>query len=557
MNQNISKNLPSMNIKEKTKNLNEKQYLFDRDQFTLSLRKKNLNKYLNEKRKINFIEFQKPYKNYEIKISDLNLSQDIINKNYSDINNLIIDFKDSIIKNNLNMIQFYILIIRKKSIDFNCINFINEIYNKNIIEDLFKILYNNYTNIKLSYEIIWILINFSTYITDLNFYLFLSQKNNINIYIKIFDLNDDILNYEIIWLISHIFTYSELIKNFYFSNIIRDCILKHSENLDKSNKMNIYINLKIFEQLIKYIQFIDYNIKNKNNVIINKLLIDYPGVNVVHLEENNNYLAEHITNFLLKNYNENDSENKLLFLTNLSLLTNLENKKIINLIEYENFIEKNININFNKNEIFNFLIILGNIKCMGKKNEIELNLKILNYIKKIFELYKNNQKFFTLLLWVVSNIEFINEKYLNYLYEINFIQSLLNYDSYNFNNLGEKNYKAIILFFSNYFYFEDWNFIQRIDKFKIKIENFYDFFLNCLDKIKNNVNLIEEILTCFKIIFNFGENIKNITGYNIFVKNFIKFDGKDKVNELLIKIESSYISGNIENFFNNYFYLIK
>jgi len=343
MNQNISKNLPSMNIKEKTKNLNEKQYLFDRDQFTLSLRKKNLNKYLNEKRKINFIEFQKPYKNYEIKISDLNLSQDIINKNYSDINNLIIDFKDSIIKNNLNMIQFYILIIRKKSIDFNCINFINEIYNKNIIEDLFKILYNNYTNIKLSYEIIWILINFSTYITDLNFYLFLSQKNNINIYIKIFDLNDDILNYEIIWLISHIFTYSELIKNFYFSNIIRDCILKHSENLDKSNKMNIYINLKIFEQLIKYIQFIDYNIKNKNNVIINKLLIDYPGVNVVHLEENNNYLAEHITNFLLKNYNENDSENKLLFLTNLSLLTNLENKKIINLIEYENFIEKNIN----------------------------------------------------------------------------------------------------------------------------------------------------------------------------------------------------------------------
>jgi hypothetical protein len=262
------------------------------------------------------------------------------------------------------------LIIRKKSIDFNCINFINEIYNKNIIEDLFKILYNNYTNIKLSYEIIWILINFSTYITDLNFYLFLSQKNNINIYIKIFDLNDDILNYEIIWLISHIFTYSELIKNFYFSNIIRDCILKHSENLDKSNKMNIYINLKIFEQLIKYIQFIDYNIKNKNNVIINKLLIDYPGVHVVHLEENNNYVAEHITNFLLKNYNENDSENKLLILTNLSLLTNLENKKIINLIEYENFIEKNININFNKNEIINFLIILGNIKCLGKKMKL-------------------------------------------------------------------------------------------------------------------------------------------------------------------------------------------
>jgi len=271
MNQNISKNLPSMNIKEKTKNLNEKQYLFDRDQFTLSLRKKNLNKYLNEKRKINFIDNQKPYKNYEIKISDLNLSQDIINKNYSDINNLIIDFKDSIIKNNLDMIQFYILIIRKKSIDLNCINFINEIYNKNVIEDLFQILYNNYNNIKLSYEIIWILINFTTYITDLNFYLFLSQKNNINIYIKIFDLNDEILNYEIIWLISHIFIYSELIKNFYFSNIIRDCILKHSENLDKSNKMNIYIYLEIFEKLIKYIQYIDYNIKSKNIVNINKI----------------------------------------------------------------------------------------------------------------------------------------------------------------------------------------------------------------------------------------------------------------------------------------------
>ena len=118
MNQTLSKNIPSMNINEKTKLLNEKQYLFDRDQFTLSLRKKNLNKYLNEKRKINFIEFQKPYKNYEIKISDLNLSQDIINKNYSDLNNLIIDFKNSIIKNNLDLIQFYILLIRKKSIDF-------------------------------------------------------------------------------------------------------------------------------------------------------------------------------------------------------------------------------------------------------------------------------------------------------------------------------------------------------------------------------------------------------------------------------------------------------
>lgn len=554
MNQTLSKNITSMNTNEKTKSLNEKQYLFDRDQFTLSLRKNNLNKYLNEKRKINFIEFQKPYKNYEIKISDLNLSQDIMNKNYSDLNNLIIDFKNSLIKNNLDLIQFYILLIRKKSIDFNCINFINEMYNKNIIEDLFKFLYNNYNNIKLSYEIIWIFINFTTYITDLNLYLFLSQKNNINIYIKIFDLNDNILNYEIIWLISHIFTYSELIKNFYFSNIIRDCILKNSENLDKSNKMNIYIYLKIFEQLTKYIHFINFNIKNNNIVEINKLLIDYPGINIVHLEENNNYLSEHITNFLLKNYNENESENRLLFLTNLLSLTSLENKKIINLIEYENFIEKNININFNKDEIINFLIILGNIKCLGKKNEIELDLKILNYIKKNFELYKNNQKIFTLLLWISSNIEFTNEKYLNYLYEINFIQSLLNYDSYNFNNLVEKNYKVIILFFSNYFYFEDWNFIQRIDKFKINIENFYDLFLNCLNKIKNNVNLLEEILTCFKIIFNFGENIKNITGYNIFVKNFIDFDGKNKINDLLIKIESSYISTNIENFFNNYFY---
>lgn len=111
-------------------------------------------------------------------------------------------------------------------------------------------------------------------------------------------------------------------------------------------------------------------------------------------------------------------------------------------------------------------------------------MKILDYIKKNFELYKNNQKIFTLLLWISSNIEFTNEKYLNYLYEINFIQSLLNYDSYNFNNLVEKNYKVIILFFSNYFYFEDWNFIQRIDKFKINIENFYDLFLNCLNKIK-------------------------------------------------------------------------
>ena len=475
MNQTLSKNITSMNTNEKTKSLNEKQYLFDRDQFTLSLRKNNLNKYLNEKRKINFIEFQKPYKNYEIKISDLNLSQDIMNKNYSDLNNLIIDFKNSLIKNNLDLIQFYILLIRKKSIDFNCINFINEMYNKNIIEDLFKFLYNNYNNIKLSYEIIWIFINFTTYITDLNLYLFLSQKNNINIYIKIFDLNDNILNYEIIWLISHIFTYSELIKNFYFSNIIRDCILKNSENLDKSNKMNIYIYLKIFEQLTKYIHFINFNIKNNNIVEINKLLIDYPGINIVHLEENNNYLSEHITNFLLKNYNENESENRLLFLTNLLSLTSLENKKIINLIEYENFIEKNININFNKDEIINFLIILGNIKCLGKKNEIELNLKILDYIKKNFELYKNNQKIFTLLLWISSNIEFTNEKYLNYLYEINFIQSLLNYDSYNFNNLVEKNYKVIILFFSNYFYFEDWNFIQRIDKFKINIENLIYF----------------------------------------------------------------------------------
>jgi hypothetical protein len=332
MNQTLSKNIPSMNINEKTKLLNEKQYLFDRDQFTLSLRKKNLNIYLNEKCKINFIEFQKPYKNYEIKISDLNLSQDIINKNYSDLNNLIIDFKNSLIKNNLDLIQFYILLIRKKSIDFNCINFINEMYNKNIIEDLFKFLYNNYNNIKLSYEIIWIFINFTTYITDLNLYLFLSQKNNINIYIKIFDLNDNILNYEIIWLISHIFTYSELIKNFYFSNIIRDYILKNSENLDKSNKMNIYIYLKIFEQLTKYIHFINFNIKNNNIVEINKLLIDYPGINIVHLEENNNYLSEHITNFLLKNYNENESENRLLFLTNLLSLTSLENKKIIKLI---------------------------------------------------------------------------------------------------------------------------------------------------------------------------------------------------------------------------------
>ena len=142
--------------------------------------------------------------------------------------------------NNINEIKFAITNIRQQT---NNMNFpITEMYNRNIVDKLMLVLFNNIKDYEIIYEVTWTIINFVTIINNQNLFSFLTNEPCLQIYIMILNLNDKYLIENILWLICNtILGNSFANENLFFSAIPRNYILKYIETTEiRYNSKNTF-----------------------------------------------------------------------------------------------------------------------------------------------------------------------------------------------------------------------------------------------------------------------------------------------------------------------------
>ena len=393
----------------------------------------------------------------------MNYKENILNKNCKnineEINNLFLNLNNIIEEKNFEYLDYYLFEISKISFENPEIIF----KNLNLIINLYELL-NNF-NEKELYSYLKILLNSIEILNNLNFF---NKNNNLiklfeffnykiknyknilfSIFIKIYSLNDLILNFIFLLLFLNIIYNSIQTENeiyslkFFFiiceeSNESQNNLLisflfkiynqinnKNSKYIligsinflinylnDFSNILNlifIYINKLIKNYNLDYINFIYFineliiKIYNK----INEIIINFKDlINLLLL--NNNSLSILILNFLILILNLNYFKNNInLFLNNLKFIFKNSNSiikknSLICLIEYTYIF--NID-NIQQIIQINLLTYSFNIINLFNENEIIYYLKWINYLIN----YPNLEKgFFNLLKNQINCIEFEN-----------------------------------------------------------------------------------------------------------------------------------------------------
>ena len=165
---------------------------------------------------------------YEIIPENLALSEEIKNKKYNSPSSFIDSMINLLNSKNINENKFAIYNIRQQILrkDFP----IEQMYNRNIVDKLMYILYENINSYDIIYEVTWSLINFCIKVNNINLMIFLTNKGCVQIYIKIFDYNDKYLTENVLWLISNCIIGCEIaMENLFLTSIIRNYILQFIE----------------------------------------------------------------------------------------------------------------------------------------------------------------------------------------------------------------------------------------------------------------------------------------------------------------------------------------
>ena len=363
-----------------------------------------MNNYLMKKREKNLKENeekQKPKNPYEIKISDLNISEELKNKQYDSPKSFIDSMIILLESNNINEIKFAITNIRQQTFitDFPIL----EMYNRNIIDKLMLVLYNNMKDYEIIYEVTWAIINFVTKINNQNLFSFLTNEICLQMYIVILNLNDKYLIENVLWLICNtILGNISANENLFFSAIPRNYILKYIE----SSQINLDITkfcVKILSSLSQTIQKIHYFFDEED--FNNEFFKRHEKVSIENIKENIFYLEEHITISFLKLMETQDQEIINDSLYGLSQLSNSSNLKIHELFFSSGLIRKLLinEIKYDENILSSKILqLIGNFLSyfegiLDPLIQNELILYLLNFLTSKNKSQKRD------CLWTMSN----------------------------------------------------------------------------------------------------------------------------------------------------------
>ena len=531
-----------------TQNQKDKQLNTEREQYSLSLRKKKMNNYLMKRREENLevSQTKKLKKNpYEIIPEKLEISDEIRNKKYNSTSSFSDGMYNLLESKNINEIKFAIYHIRNQTLrsEFP----IDDMYKKNIVDKLMFTLFNNINEYDIVYEITWALINFCLRINNDNLMIFLTNNPCIQIYIMIFDLKDKSLTENVLWLISNIIIGSDSAsENLFFSPIPRNYLLQFVENTEISNQIT-KICIRIFSSLSQFISTIYRFIQIEG--LENQLFKKHNDVNVNNIQENIIYLEEHLTNIFLKFVNFNDIEiiNDSLF--GLSNLSNSSNLKIHDLIYSSGLIGKIILNQINSSEIISHKILelIGNFlsNYTGIIEPIIQN-QMISYI---FEFIKsnNNSDIKRDSFWIISNLLCIpNINIINVL-NSGIIPFVIDAIQNSENKVGIEG-----LFIINDIIFNE-NYTETVINF-IKNYEIIKLLISVIQKYYEEPEALKLILKICLHLFEIGNKYSNLfDGKNIFLEEFQR-NGGNLYIEKLQNYNDKIIYNFVENIIRVYFH---
>ena len=579
---------------------NTKSYLNERDEFNLSLRKKKLNNLIFNRRKnllnqINSISNNN--KKYEIDYSKLDLPKEIKEKKFNE-ENFATNLITMLTSNNIDIIKYSIFLIRQTTIKKNFS--IQKLFNSNIIDYLFEILKNNILNDNnnnndIIFEILWIFINFTYEIQEKSLFIYLSNK--MNVYCKIFDKKIDEISYLLLWLFTHLLNHFEVKSNFYFSNILIDYILPITK--EKKSKKIFILSIQCLVALCEFIVQIDNiiendaipedflskykitkdSIKNNNIFLINNITeifcqflelkdnifenINNNSKDSTTANNNNNNINNSNDNNNNNNNTDIDSDsieqNKLYVIKGLNQLsictcsiynqnedissTNIDNlNTMFQIIFKYGILRKIVRNELPYNDIANVLQIIGGfLSNINDEYLDKIFLKeLINFLYNIVKtLYNNNNTILRDTLWALSNVNLKDEELLNYFFNLGILKEIIDI-------IANKEHwiaREALFILNNYTICEiengNKNSFSRLYGNNNNLDNVFNAILIFIEK--NNTKDYISYENCYEVLnnmFTFG-NIVKVNDINIILNRFENVGGKDKLNNLLNKINEN------------------
>ena len=538
--------------------LPKKFYANDRWTNSLNLRKKRLNEILEKQR--GFDRYKKEgNKDYEILKEKLDISNDIKNKIYDDVEVFLKEMKKYIKDANIEYNKYALYCLRNQITNNN--NFNNKIYlaeelqKKDFISYILYLFQQYFDNKQILFEGLWIIINILYFIKDsTDLCLFLTNNNCINLYLKILDKKDPCLRLHIYWLISNLLcndkikVVEQVLFNLYMSPFFRLYIFK---SLDDGVKMTETEYEMIFNILSRLTDFINETFICLKTNQIQKFTNYNSEVDFNSIQENNNFLFYHSLKYFILNIE--NQKLKYYCIYGLSKLTNfLEDQQAYNEFFKSGIVRKLVKqqITYDENSLDFVVQIVGNYLSCTQDDLIDLIFldEILDFFIKLIKNYPERQFLKRDIFWCVSNITSGNVIFCEKFAKSGMLEMTLQ-AIYSGNDLVINEALFTLLGFF------DMQNIEIIVKY-----HHLDYIKNltlCLKNLKERIKpgdnsdfnsvIIERIFTCIGFLFENGEILKGNLR-NKFVNDFEKNGGFELLENML---SENIFAQNVQNLGEN------
>lgn len=530
-------------LNSKEDNLPPKFYANERWMNNLNLRKKKLQEIISKRRDIE--RFKKDgNKDYELIKENLKIETEIKNKLYEDVESFMKEMKKYIKMEDKEYNKYALYCIRNQinnnDNSNNKIYLTEELYKKDFISDILILFQKYFDDKQIIFEGLWIFINIIYFLkdnTDLS--MFLTNKNCINLYLKILDKKDNCLRFHIYWLVSNLLCNDkynvviEVLFHLYMSPFFRLYIFKTLEDGEQITENEVKIIFNILCVLSNFIN--ETFICLRNNKI--QHFIDYNSeVDFNSIQENNNFLFYHsLKQFLL---NVENSKLKFFCFYGLAKLSNF----LADQYAYNEFFKSGLcrklvteQIQSDEDSIIFIVQIIGNFLSCSKDEYIDLIFldEILSFFIKVLQNNPQRQMLRRDIFWSASNITSGSPTFCEKFASSGMLQLTLQ-SIYTDNDFTI--YEALYCLMG---------FLDRQNNFEVVVKyHYFDYAKNlflCLKNMKSrtnpgekyiNMELINRIFLCIGILFEVGEVLKG-NMKNKFVEDFDKCGGFEMIENFL------------------------
>ena len=529
----------------------EKNYINERWTNGLTLRKRKLNSILSKKRGLEQFKMEGA-KDYEIIKEKLDISIEVKNKKYDELEEFLKQMKIHIKSNEINYIKYALYCIRVQTLNNDNLN------NKNVLSELLckqdfisDILYliNKYFDEKqIIFEGLWILINILYYKKDNDeLIIFLTQEQCIQLFIKILDKKDNVLRLNVYLLLSNLLMnnnvglINQVLFRLYMSTLFRLYIFKDLENPESKLTENELIYL--FNILGRLSDFINETFIDLQNNNISKFTKYNLNVDLGAIVENNNYLSYHSLLLFINNIEKPKLTGNCLY--GLAKLTNYMDSNAFNRF-FESGISRKLvkeMIKVPEEELLNFAVqIVGNYLNISPEELLDPIFleETLQYFVKLIQTYPNRQNLKRDIFWSTSNITSCANNYSDLIGKTGMLLLILQ-SLYSDTELVINEALFVLLGFfdpSNIEIIIKYHHLDYIKNLYLCLKNLHS--KSNPEEAYSNGDIIEKIIICIGFLFENGDLLKANDIPNKFVKDFENNGGFDLLELMLTQKNNKY-----------------